>query len=204
MSPVLDWIYRHPALYEVLQKAANLTARCHPPELLRILGEQPCDSVLDVGCGTGEIADSLGPAVSYVGIDSNEAFIRHARSHRRGRMVCADVTRQIPDLGRTFHTALFLGVLHHLDDAEVLQAWARVRPLVTSRVVIMEPCRPEKPDLRYALYALLEQGRFVRTPQGWLELFGRMGLNASETGLVTMRNLFSRKIVCCLHPRIQE
>ena len=197
MQQLSTWINDRPGLYEKAQWVANLF-RTHPPLLLDVLATDDCDSILEIGCGTGALVDHLAPAVAYAGLDSNPRFIEYARKRRRGTWARADATQEMPDLGRAFHTVVFLGVLHHLTDDEVLAVWARARPLAERRVVVMEPYRPDSPDLRWRIYAALEQGAHVRTADQWRALFTRMGLAVEKEQLITMALPISRKIVSAL------
>lgn len=194
------WINERPALYERAQRAANFF-RTLPRALLDLMPQGGCDSVLEIGCGTGELVDHLAPTVTYTGVDRNARFVAYARETRRGTWVEADVTRAMPALGRAFHTVVFLGVLHHLDDDEVIAMWTHVRPFAEQRVIVMEPYRPDRPDLRYSVYAAIEQGAHVRTPAQWRALFARMGLVVDQEQLITMALPISRKIVCALSVR---
>ncbi len=80
-------------------------------------------SVLDVGCGTGENAlfvASRGHPV--VGIDRVERAISRAREKAKERGLAAEFLAgdalELDRLGRTFDTALDVGLFHSLDDAE--------------------------------------------------------------------------------------
>ncbi len=83
---------------------------------------RPTDRVLDIGCGTAEILDSL-PGVPYVGIDASAAYVRSAREHygNRGTFHVADVQTMRSALASQFDIVLAMGLLHHLDDDDALQ-----------------------------------------------------------------------------------
>ena len=77
----------------------------------------PGSRVLDVGCGTGDLA-RLVPNVDYVGVDHNSAYVESDGASAGGepRFVNADLA-QLGDLDiGLFSTAVAVGVLHHLDD----------------------------------------------------------------------------------------
>ncbi len=79
--------------------------------------------VLDVGCGTGENAlylASLG--LQVLGVDAAPTAIERARAkaEKRGssaEFLVGDVL-ELPDLGRTFDTAIDSGLFHTLGDEE--------------------------------------------------------------------------------------
>jgi len=80
-------------------------------------------SVLDVGCGTGEHALELGARGHEVlGIDLAPRAIELARTKARQRgleagFLIADALR-VDELGRTFDTAIDVGMFHTLTDEE--------------------------------------------------------------------------------------
>ncbi len=83
------------------------------------------DRVLDVGCGTGRLAQRVSPLVrEVVGVDHDQAAIEVAMSRGvpNARFVHHDLSETIPHLGR-FDLALLSHVLEHIDDpVELLQA----------------------------------------------------------------------------------
>lgn len=81
-------------------------------------------SVLDVGCGNGRfglfLAQKLGEAITYTGIDSNPALLESAHeslSAINARLEIRDVVENPPDAGEFELVALF-GVLHHIPGSE--------------------------------------------------------------------------------------
>ena len=88
-------------------------------------------AVLDLGCGTGELAVSLAPGRAVVGVDPAEAMLARARRRRGGRAVewvRADVRGL--DLGRRFDLIAMTGhafqcLLTDEDIASALDAMRR-------------------------------------------------------------------------------
>jgi len=63
---------------------------------LEIIAQEvaPTGTVLDVGCGFGDLIPYLHPMVEYTGLDFVESFIDHARSLYPSReFVCEDIMR---------------------------------------------------------------------------------------------------------------
>ena len=93
----------------------------------------PSDRILDVGCGTGAILDSM-PAVQYVGFDLSAKYIEVARKKYRhcGSFHVGDVSEVHVRLDDEFDIVLAFGLLHHLDDRDVLSLLVASRRLLRS------------------------------------------------------------------------
>jgi SAM-dependent methyltransferase len=79
--------------------------------------------ILDVGCGTGEILEFLPIPIEYHGYDLSPEYIKSARERygNRGHWHCASVSdMQVEGYG-TFDIVMANGVLHRLDDHEVVR-----------------------------------------------------------------------------------
>jgi SAM-dependent methyltransferase len=97
------------------------------PFLLRLLGEAPDRSVVDLGCGTGEhVAFFAQQGARAVGLDRSESMIESAREHEargHGRFVEGDALDAAAVLGEEppFGLALCLGNMlpHVQEDADL-------------------------------------------------------------------------------------
>lgn len=99
---ILDWEDRESqrARFETLCAAVELEGR----------------SLLDVGCGVGDLAGYLnerGLSVTYTGVDILSKMIRIARRmHPERTFVCADLTSDNPFSPNSFHTVFCSGVFN--------------------------------------------------------------------------------------------
>ena len=161
-----------PFLFHWLRKIPEANYRATKTRLAALRDRIRPESVLDLGCGTGEFAALFAPE-GYLGIDVHPGYTRFAaRIHPRHRFVCADALRW-PGEGRLFDLALTNGVLHHHDEATahaLLQAALRLTRPGGWLVVIEDTRLPGRPAA--ALVHALDEGDFVRTPDAWLELVG--------------------------------
>jgi SAM-dependent methyltransferase len=160
-----------PLVYVLLQRLVG-AGRSHPRFLNDHVRARPGDRVLDLGCGPGELVELL-PAVDYVGIDRDDAYIEAARRrHPKGGMfICSDVVDA--EIGpQTFDVALVMGLVHHLDD-DAATALFRVaadalRP--DGRLVVIEPAFV-KGQSRVARWLVRrDRGDNVRTPDQYRRL----------------------------------
>jgi len=72
-------------------------------------------SVLDVGCGFGQLAYYLAPNISYLGVDSSEAMLKKARKLNQNlHLKLADVY-DLSSLGN-YDTVYAMSLLIHLPD----------------------------------------------------------------------------------------
>lgn len=93
-------------------------------------------SVLDLGCGYGELAQFV--KAEYLGIDFSPFVIERAREMRPDRRFLVGDILDLPDVG-CFDTVSMVETLEHMDaPGQVLEL---VRPLARKRIVISVPKR---------------------------------------------------------------
>ena len=105
-------------------------------QVFEIIHARPGVSVLDLGCGTGQMAARLLRAGHPVtGLDFSPAMLACARENAPGaRLVQGELSSELPELlaGETYDCILAAYSLHHLTDEEkyaLLRALAkRLRP----------------------------------------------------------------------------
>lgn len=131
----------------------------------------PGQRILDIGCGTGELAEHL-IGMDYVGIDAHEPYVLAARAlHRSARFEWARIEDYPLDPG-SFDLAVACGVLHHLDDsaaATLLRAaHGCLRP--GGRLVTLDGCfTPHQNAVAHWLLSM-DRGQHVRPPARYLQL----------------------------------
>lgn len=118
------------------------------PATLNLLGVQPGEAVLDLGCGHGVLAPHIAAAgARYTGIDLSPTLIRAARAlhGRAGRFLAGDARDldRIPQLrGDRFDAAVFLLSLQDMEPPEAVLAAAARRLAPSGRLVLLmkHPC----------------------------------------------------------------
>ncbi len=127
-DPHFDWIA---PLYERL-------VRLRPPQaLLEALALEPTHHVLDLGGGTGRVAQFL-PAQQVVVADLSHPMLRYARRKPGLQPVVANAA-QLPFATAHFDRVLIVDALHHIVERELAlhEAWRVLRP--GGRLVVEEP-----------------------------------------------------------------
>lgn len=168
VRPILD----RPYFYELYHRliGANHRSRVLVSEYIR---PRPSDSILDVGCGPGNMLPFL-PDCRYVGVDASVSYIDSARQRygHRGQFVCERVSHQdVSKLGE-FDIVLALGLVHHLDDAEARDLFrlghTALKPC--GRLVTMDGCYTGRQSRLERYLLSRDRGQFVRTEAHYLEL----------------------------------
>jgi SAM-dependent methyltransferase len=164
----LDRFFECPAVFNLYQALADGGKK---RQIRRFLRDVEFESVVDIGCGTGNWA-GLAPG-RYLGIDTSPSFIAACRRRYAGdpekEFVEADAsTLQIAE---QFDLAQMISVLHHLSDDEVRRLVEWVERSARQLFVLDLYPMPWHPVARL-LYAL-DRGRFIRAPEVQKELILR-------------------------------
>ena len=80
-------------------------------------------SILDIGCGTGEIINYMPEDINYVGFDLSNKYIDYAKNKHgnKGDFYCENITNNISSIQKnTFDFVIALGIIHHLNDNDAL------------------------------------------------------------------------------------
>lgn len=123
------------------------------------------DSVIDVGCGTGMLADYLPKDNEYLGIDLNENFLRLARKHGRNVMRQDALTFDRFD---EFDCCVIMDLLHHINPRheEFLE---RVMRDIRKRVIICEPFEiPSRDPITRKLNQIIDNDG-TNKPEEWMK-----------------------------------
>lgn len=134
-----------------------------------VLNPQPGQTVVDVGCGTGELCKYFPRDVRYVGLDIDRSYIRFARQRfgGRGEFLLGDVSAF--ELAETVDAVVAFGVLHHMKDDEVRMVSSFARRVLSSggRFLTVDPTLgPGQPWIERAMKRY-DRGRFIRDGQGY-------------------------------------
>jgi SAM-dependent methyltransferase len=132
--------------------------------------------VLDLGCGPGNILDYLPPC-DYVGVDSEEKYIREARQRYGSRAEFRLGLAEEVDLPEaSFDLVFAFGLLHHLTDEQALGVLKVARRVLKpgGRFFTLDGCFEPGQALLARLLLKMDRGRHVRTQPAYLDLAGQV------------------------------
>ena len=162
-------------------------------------------SVLDLGCGYGDVAHFYAKRCRYVGIDSNASYIEEARNRNRdndAEFIVGDISSEEVLSKGPFDLVMMTGVLHHLPNEHVLAIANASQKLVAAhgRFVAMEPVFSPDQRLTARLIIASDRGRFVRDKDGYVNLL-KSGFKHVEGQVVhgRLRIPYSHVILTCRH-----
>lgn len=155
--------------------------------LYRRLEGPASESILDVGCGTGDALRYLDGFRSYLGVDTDPVAIDFARQRYGERPGVAFEARELhdDDVRLIAPTGVVLaGVLHHLTNAQAVGVLELARSSPSLRRVVTQDIVFVPGALYNNVMAMLDRGRHCRTPDGYAALARRAGYAVKEAGLV--------------------
>lgn len=160
------------------------------------------DRILDIGCGTGDILNSL-PHVEYVGFDINEKYIATAKRRFKGRgeFVCAGLQEYNTNGETPFDIVLATGVLHHLNDDTCNTlfrlAYKSLRP--EGRLITLDGVFTPRQNLLERFFVARDRGRFVRQEEEYTTLARACFINVQSTILSGQIRLpYSHLVLECI------
>ena len=122
------------------------------------------DSVLDVGCGTGEYYDVTDG--EFYGVDLDKKYINFANKkfkHRRN-----NITFEYKDLNKLspkdkkFDVGLLIDLTHHISDKELSTLLTKLNSLTTKCIVICDPVKQSDSNFSGRFLTSLDRGGHIR------------------------------------------
>jgi len=170
-----------PFVYDAMQRVmgAHSMRRHLVDNIIRPVRGQ---SILDIGSGTSVILRYLPREITYFGYDISGDYVAHARKRfaDRGTFIPrAFSAQELPSLPR-FDIAMAVGLLHHLDDAEVdtLLRLLKAALKPDGRFISIDPCIVDSQNPIARFIIIRDRGRHVRSPLAYMRLaepvFGRV------------------------------
>jgi SAM-dependent methyltransferase len=190
VAPGLHRVLEIPRAFDLWQRlgGGHQSKRQFIDEYVR---PSPCDSVLDLGCGTGALRALMSDEVSYLGVEIDLDYVAAARKRFRdnSEFICSDLASVVLPTGRTFTLAIAYGVFHHLDDGTARRAVDLAADALDpeGRFVIDEPCWAPGQGRLETFLLRLDRGKFVRTVDEYKALLLTRFQNVNA---LVVRNLY--------------
>ena len=131
----------------------------------RYIARHVGESVVDVGCGTGVLADYIPEGKKYLGIDLNERFLRYGQ--KKGRNVMLQDATTFDRYG-DYDACVIMDLLHHISPRhkEFLE---RVMKDVKKQVIICEPFEAaDRSPITRSLVKIIDYDG-TNTPENWMD-----------------------------------
>jgi len=164
---------------EMVKKSPSGHQYIYTKETLKMLDEIVPKNIkiLDIGCGTGHVAEVLKDRKWY-GVDISPLSIEKAKQYYKEAKV-GDITRNIPFPSNSFDAVFALGIFHHIPDKmrEALKEIRRVlkkngvliivdhnnKNLMTKKahegILKIVPCKNERTiSIEYLMNLLIKEG----------------------------------------------
>lgn len=172
-----------PKVYNFIEKVLSLGNKsCFEKRLLELIGSKDHHSLLDVGCGTGNYAESL-PG-EYYGIDANKDYIDYAKKKYKGNFSVMDATDlKFPD--NKFDFVFIVSILHHMSDKKVKAALDEMKRVCkkNGKVFILEAIYPSKINFIGYILFKFDRGKHTRTINYLTNLLKSKGLNLLQDNI---------------------
>jgi SAM-dependent methyltransferase len=174
-NPTLWNLFRRVLEFNFIEEKRVITVELEPLAARIRSEERRRPRVLDLGCGTGELAPVfLKRGYSYVGIDIEDERIAYAaKKYPKGKFHVMDASAlEYPD--GYFDQILVTGVLHHLSDEDVRSIVKEMKRVLRpdGRALVMEDIALRGSlNLLGALVHLADEGAHIRRPHQYTPLF---------------------------------
>jgi len=173
-----------PTFYKLFQWAIGAN-RCKKKVIQKFVRPKPNMVLLDIGCGPGNIANLLPATVKYYGFDINQDYINYAKKRfSHATFVCNDVNNEeLLNQFPKFDIVVAFGLLHHLDDSEVLKLMNSAKRAMkqNGRLITLDNCTIANQS-RIARFVIeRDRGQNVRTQEGYEFLARKVFSNIKST-----------------------
>jgi len=164
-------------------------------------------SVLDMGCGPGNLLGFLPSTVSYKGFDVSQEYISSAQKTYKGRehtqFICAASDDGKLDEAVHDHSvdvAIVHGVFHHISDEQAGEMFVLAKKKVRAggKMVILEPVWFEHQSRLRRWVMSMDRGRNIKSLDDWRNFFQNQTAGWAEAEVEVHPNLirFYDLVVC--------
>ena len=122
----------------------------------------PNSSIVDIGCGTGQILQYLRPR-EYLGLDINAKYLEQAETKfgRENIKFKNSDARNMPKLNRSYELVLIVNFIHHLDDKGLEKTLKGIKNNIKFNKFILVDSKPDF-GIFTKLLEMGDQGNYFR------------------------------------------
>ncbi len=168
-------VLNNPRVYDTFQRLVG-SDRARDEFIGGYIRPEPGLRVLDVGCGPGRLVSQI-PDVDYTGIDLSESYIESARETygAQGRFLVGKADEIPADELGTFDVVVAKGLLHHIDEHEILDLFSTTRRILNpgGRLVTLDATFTDDMPRAARWVVSRDRGQSVLTPEGYEALAKR-------------------------------
>ena len=134
--------------------------------------------IVDIGCGPGVLLKHVVQKVQYIGIDTNEQYINHAREtyKDRGSFLLGSIyDLPEPDRCSDADVVVCKGVVHHLPDQEAEDVFAFAYKMLKpgGRIVTLDPCYVQGQSKISKWLMDRDRGEYIRDQRGYEKIVSK-------------------------------
>ena len=154
-------------------------------------------SILDLGCGIGNLSTLFNDKCQYTGIDYNPKYIEYANkkfASENRKFIFADAVAYSFSEEKKYDLVCMFDFLHHLDDDHCLQILESSGRLSNKNIVILDPIDSSENTLIQKIINRYDRGKYIRSNIRMKDLIQKAGLTILEN---PVGNIFlCTRIVC--------
>ncbi|SRR6266536_107371 len=167
-------ILSNPLIYQTYQSLSggSRARRYFVEDYVQIRAKE---SIVDVGCGPGNLLQYMPRDMSYVGIDVSKSYINAAQKkyRDRGKFIQGDCNLAGKILSpESADAVICCGVLHHIDDTVIksilVNSYRLLKP--GGRFLCLEPVWLRDHPFISRLFMKCDRGKNIKTETEWLQM----------------------------------
>jgi len=173
--------------------------------LRRMLARVPHSSLLDLGCGTGNLCGMTDAA--YLGVDSSPSYIRYAREHYASASASASKRFEVADAFALdgsvgcHDVAALINFVHHFSDEDVLRILRGLRAATPRHVFLVDVDMEKTTALFRLVFMPLDRGRHFRTRGAQRSLLEKAGCRVEwEDGCTSWPGIYPHSAIMAAYP----
>jgi cyclopropane fatty-acyl-phospholipid synthase-like methyltransferase len=195
---VLDRLLHTPWFFEGVRNVIDPGQVSH---LRRLLARVPHDSLLDIGCGVGNLCGMTD--VHYLGVDRSPEYVHRAQQRygsRTKKFLAADALRLDGSLG-SFDVVSVINMIHHLSDEQVRELFRRLSAMKPGYLFVVDVALERAGWAFRHVFRRLDRGHFFRTTAAQRRLLEEGGVRVEwEDAYVEWPRIYPHSVILASFP----